>query len=266
MMQERKEKEIRFKNDIQHPLVSIITVVLNGESHLEDTINSVLSQTYENLEYIIIDGGSTDRTNEIIDSYSDNISKHISEPDEGIYDAMNKGISHSTGDLIGILNSDDYYNDNRVIEKIVQVFENHKTDSIYANIDYVSPNQDGKIIRKWISGPFKENSFRKGWHPAHPGFFVKKEIFQEFGLYDLSYKIAADFELMLRFLEKHKITNYYFPESIINMRLGGASNKNLWNILKGNKECYRAFRKNKLKVSFVYPLFRLVPKVFQFIN
>jgi len=244
--------------------ISIITVCYNSEKYIKSAIDSVISQSYQNIEYIIIDGGSTDKTNEIIDSYSDKVSRHISEPDDGIYDAMNKGIKHATGDLIGILNSDDYYKDNHVLERIVQLFQKHNTDSIYADIDYVDPNRNDKIIRKWKSGPYKPNSFKKGWHPAHPGFFVKNKIFGELGDYDLSYKVAADFELMLRFLEKHHITSYYFPKSIVCMRLGGASNKNLRNIITGNKECIRAFKKNDLKASILYPIFRLLPKLFQF--
>jgi len=244
--------------------LSIITVCFNSEKYIASAIESVISQSYPNLEYIIIDGGSTDNTIEIINSYSGKISKFISEPDKGIYDAMNKGIMHATGDIIGILNSDDYYKDNQVLDKIVQLFRNHKTNSVFADIDYVDPKRENKIIRKWVSGPYKPHSFKKGWHPAHPGFFVKKNIFNSFGDYDLSYKVAADFELMLRFIEKHKISNYYLPESIINMRLGGESNKSLRNIFKGNKECFRAFKKNDLQVSVLYPLFRLLPKINQF--
>lgn len=246
--------------------ISIITVCFNSEKYIQSAIESVISQTYPNIEYILIDGGSTDNTNEIISTFSDKISTHISEPDKGIYDAMNKGIKYANGDLIGILNSDDYYKGKDIIEQIAQVYQTHKTDCIYANIDYVNPAQNDKIVRKWVSGPYRVNGFKKGWHPAHPGFFAKKEIFNKFGDYDLSFEVAADFELMLRFLEKNNISSLYFPESIINMRLGGASNKNLINIIKGNKECVRAFKKNNLKAPILYPLLRLLPKVNQFFN
>lgn len=243
---------------------SIITVCYNSEKFIASAIESVTSQTYQNIEYIIIDGGSTDRTNEIIESYSGRGFKHISEPDNGIYDAMNKGIKHATGDVVGILNSDDYYKEKNVISKIARHFQKHNTDCIYANIDYVSPTHNDRIVRKWVSGPYKSNSFRKGWHPAHPGFFVKRNIFDSCGNYDLSYKLAADFELMLRFFEKCKISSYYFPESIINMRLGGVTNKNLKNILIQNIENFKAFKKNNLRVSIIYPFLRLVPKLKQF--
>ena len=246
--------------------ISIITGCFNSEKHIASAIESVTSQSYKNIEYIIIDGGSTDKTNNIISSYSNKISKHISEPDDGIYDAMNKGIKLATGDLIGILNSDDYYKDNHVIEKIAQVYKQYNTDCIYSNIDYVNHTRDDMIIRKWVSGPYKPNSFKKGWHPAHPGFFVKNEIFDKFGNYDITYEVAADFELMLRFLEKNRISSYYFPESIINMRLGGTSNKSLRNIINGNRECLRAFKKNDLEVSILYPFLRLLPKINQFLN
>lgn len=245
-------------------LVSIITVCYNSENYVKDAIESVISQSYPNIEYILIDGGSQDRTVEIIHSYKSNIHKLVSEPDYGIYDAMNKGIELSTGDIIGILNSDDYYKDITVIERVVRLFEKYNTDCVYANIDYVDPNKGDKIVRKWVSGEYTPNSFKEGWHPAHPAFFVKKGIFNQYGKYDLSYKLAADFELMLRFVEKYKISNYYLPESLINMRLGGATNKSLINILKQNIECFRAFKKNNLEVSIFYPILRLLPKIHQF--
>lgn len=246
--------------------VSIITVCYNSEKYIASAIESVLAQTYPNVEYIIIDGGSSDNTNEIIKSYSNKIYKHISEPDDGIYDAMNKGINYATGDVIGILNSDDYYKRVNVIEKIAELFQAHDTDSVFANIDYVNPNRHDKIVRKWISGPYKPGSFRKGWHPAHPGFFVKTEFFEKCGNYKLTFELAADFELMLRFFEKCKISSYYYPESIINMRLGGVTNKNLRNIIKQNIENFKAFKENKLRVSILYPFFRLIPKIFQFLR
>jgi len=246
--------------------VSIITVCYNSEKYIASAIDSVLSQSYPNIEYIIIDGKSTDNTNSIIQSYTNRIFKYVSEPDDGIYDAMNKGVRYATGDVIGILNSDDYYKRNDVIERIAELFTVHGTDSVFANIDYVNPNREDNIVRKWVSGPYKTDSFRKGWHPAHPGFFVKKEIFDKCGNYKLSYELAADFELMLRFFEKCHISSYYFPESIINMRLGGATNKNLRNIIKQNIENFKAFKDNNLRVSLLYPFFRLVPKVLQFLR
>ena len=244
--------------------ISIITATFNSAQTISDCIASVNNQIYKNIEHIIIDGASKDNTVDIIKSMPNRVFKLISEPDKGIYDAMNKGISYANGDIIGILNSDDYYKEFAVIEKIVRLFEKCKTDCVYANIDYVDPNNGDKIIRKWVSGAYRLNSFKKGWHPAHPAFFVKKEIFDKYGKYDLSYELAADFELMLRFVEKYQISNCYLPESIINMRLGGATNKNLRNILKQNMECFKAFKKNNLDVSVFYPIFRLLPKIHQF--
>lgn len=246
-------------------LISIITVCYNSKDTIENTINSVLSQKYVDIEYLIIDGNSNDGTKEIIKSYKlkyNNI-KFISEIDKGIYDAMNKGIKMSSGEIIGILNSDDYYIDEYVLNKIHSLFkEDNNLDSIYSNINYINRSYNSIILRKWISGDKKP--FNKGWHPAHPAFFVRKYIYEKYGLFDLKYKLAADFEIMLRLLDKYKITTKYLNETIINMRVGGVTNKSIKNILIQNIECIKAFKNNKIKVNiFTYPIRRLYPK---FIN
>ena len=246
--------------------ITLITVTYNSASTIKDCISSIYNQTYEDIEHIVIDGASKDNTVEIIKSIPNRVVKLISEPDKGIYDAMNKGISHASGEVVGILNSDDFYRENNVIENIMKLFQKQKTDCIFANINYVHPINVDRIVRKWISGPYGSKDFNKGWHPPHPAFFVKNEYFKIYGDYDLSFKLAADFELMLRFLEKYKLSNYYYPESIVNMRLGGVTNRNLRNIFDQNIECYKAFKKNQLKVSILYPLFRLLPKIKQFFN
>lgn len=245
---------------------SIITVCFNSESTLETTIQSVISQTYKNIEYIIVDGNSKDNTISIIKQYNSNVTKWISEPDKGLYDAMNKGVSMATGDVIGLINSDDLFCDNRAIDKVVSVFnKNPNLQSVYADLFYVSQDNTNKIIRHWKTGEYKR--FNKGWHPAHPTFYVKREVYLKYGLFDLNFKLAADFEIMLRFLEKHKISTIYLKEPLVKMRLGGETNKSLSNILEQNKECLKAFEKNNLKVSKVlYPLNRLFPKLQQFVN
>ncbi|HBX51985.1 MAG: glycosyl transferase [Bacteroidetes bacterium RIFOXYA12_FULL_35_11] len=245
-------------------VVSIITVCFNSETYIKNAIESVLSQSYKHIEYIIIDGGSKDGTIDIIKSFGAKISKFISEPDKGIYDAMNKGLLAATGDIVGILNSDDFYINNEIIEKIVGHFNTKSIDSVHADLIYVDQFDVSKNIRYWKSSEYSSGAFKTGWHPAHPTFFVKRDIYLKYGYFDLNFKLAADFELMLRFIEKHKISTFYIEKPFIKMRMGGATNKNIKNIINQNIECYRAFKVNQLNVSFMYPLYRLVPKIFQF--
>ena len=233
---------------------------------LRDTIQSVLSQTYYDIEYIIVDGHSQDNTVDIIKEYEplfDGRLKWISEKDQGLYDAMNKGFQMATGDMVGIINSDDLLAEATAIEKVIDCFEGHKDiDCVYADLYYVSQYDTSKIVRHWITG--KQRSFSKGWHPAHPTFYVKREIYSKYGLFDLDFKFAADFELMLRLVEKEHIRLFYLPEPLVRMRLGGTTSKNLTNIRKGNIECLNAFRKNGIPVSVLYPFYRLLPKLKQY--
>ncbi|WP_334058742.1 glycosyltransferase family 2 protein [Polaribacter sp. P097] len=243
--------------------VSIITVSYNSARTIESTFNSVASQTYKNIEYIVVDGGSKDNTLELIKERKTLISKWISEPDKGLYDAMNKGILMATGDIIGIINSDDLFCDDHAIEKVVSILMSDNLDSVYADLFYVAQNDTDKIVRRWVTG--KQKPFRYGWHPAHPTFYVKKRVYDKYGLFDLRFKLAADFEIMLRFLDKYKISTTYLEEPLVKMRLGGETNKSFKNIYNQNVECIRAFKKNDLKVNkFLYPFFRLIPKFFQF--
>lgn len=244
--------------------ISIITVCYNSEKHIKTAIESVINQTYNNIEYILVDGASKDKTVDIVKSYGDKITKFVSEPDKGIYDAMNKGFQMATGDYLAVINSDDFYMSNDAIESVVNELNKKQTDSLFADLIYVEENNTDKQVRYWKSNEFVKGSFKKGWHPAHPTFFVKNEIYKKYGYFDLSFKLAADFELMLRFLEKHQISSCYLPKPIIKMRLGGATNKNFKNIYNQNIECYRAFIVNQLPVSILYPLYRLLPKLIQF--
>jgi glycosyltransferase involved in cell wall biosynthesis len=247
--------------------ISIITVCYNSEKYIRFAIESVLGQTHENIEYIVVDGGSTDKTLDIIKAYEPKFNgrmRWVSEPDKGIYDAMNKGIAMASGDVVGILNSDDFYFDNKVIEDIVSYMYSKNTDSIYGNIIMVHPDNIHKTIRVWKSSAFKPNSFKKGWHPPHPAFFVKKKIYDAFSAFDTSFDISADFELMLRFLEKQKISTTYYDRMIVKMRLGGASTGSVKRIIRGNKGIIRAFKKNDMPVSILYPFYRFIPKLFQF--
>lgn len=230
--------------------VSIITITYNSESTLIETIDSVLNQTYKDIEYIIVDGASTDDTISIIHSYKDKISKFISEKDKGLYDALNKAINLCTGDVIGIIHSDDFYTDNEVIAKIAKLFKSNQCDAVYADLYYVDKIDTNKIFRKWKSGIYKHGMFLKGWMPPHPTFFVKREIYPKYGLFNLQLKSAADYELMLRFIHKYKIKLAYLPEFIIKMRVGGKSNVSIKNRLRANSEDRKAWKINGLKPHF----------------
>lgn len=246
--------------------ISLITVTYNSSKTLSDTLQSVLNQTHSDIEYIIVDGASKDSTVSMIREHEPKFQgrmRWISEPDKGLYDAMNKGFRMATGEVIGIINSDDLLAEPTAIEKVIQCFEEHpETDAVYADLYYVSQTDTSKIVRHWISG--KQRSFRYGWHPAHPTFYVKKVVYDKYGLFDLEFRFAADFELMLRLIEKHSIKLTYLKEPLVRMRLGGTTSKNLSNIKKGNLECIQAFKKNDLSVSWMYPLFRLLPKLKQY--
>lgn len=246
--------------------ISLITVTYNSGKTVRDTLESVLRQTYFDTEYIIVDGASTDNTMDLIRQYAPRFNRrirYVSEPDRGLYDAMNKGIRMATGEVVGILNSDDLFAEATALEKIINCFLRHpETDAVYADLYYVASQDTDRVIRHWISG--KRSSFRKGWHPAHPTFYVRREVYQRYGLFDPDFKLAADFELMLRFIEKNNIRLVYLPEPLVRMRLGGATSKNLTNIIRGNKECIEAFKKHGLKAGCLYPFFRLLPKIKQY--
>lgn len=231
--------------------VSIITVCLNSADTIEDAIQSVLSQTYKNIEYIIVDGGSTDGTLEIINKYRNRIAKFVSEKDRGIYDAMNKGIKLAAGEIIGTLNSDDFYASNDVIYNIVQQIETQNADALWGDLVQVSRNNPSRGLMFWRSSPYKEGKFKNGWLPPHPTLFVRKKIYNQHGLFNLDFGTAADYELMLRFLEKYKIQGTYLPEILVKQRLGGASNRSIIRLIKSHFNSYRAWQVNGLKVSFL---------------
>jgi glycosyltransferase involved in cell wall biosynthesis len=248
--------------------ISIITVVWNNVKTIKDTIDSVLSQTYKNIEYIVIDGGSTDGTLSLLESRRDQLSALVSEPDEGIYDAMNKGIKLAKGDVIGFLNSDDFYLNDKVISKVASEFERDIfLDASYANLIYVDQTNTSKIIRYFKTGEFKQGLFLKGWCPAHPTFFVRKSVYERNGNFDLNYHFASDVELMMRFLEIHKIKSLYIPEVMVKMRMGGVSNRNLKNIWLANKEIINSFHKNGLQVnSIIFFIYKIISRLKQYIK
>lgn len=246
--------------------VSIITITYNSAETVEDTIRSVASQSYSNVEYVMVDGLSKDSTLDIAKKYSAHISKLVSEKDKGIYDAMNKGVALATGDVVGILNSDDFYADENVIKDIVEVFEKTGADAVYADLIYVHRDDTTKTVRRWEAGAYRTGQFLKGWMPPHPTFFVKKSIYDKWGSYNLSLRSAADYELMLRFIHKHHISVAYLPRVITHMRTGGQSNVTLRNRIKANMEDRAAWKMNGLKPG-LFTLYRKpLSKLLQYIK
>jgi glycosyltransferase involved in cell wall biosynthesis len=246
--------------------ISIITVTFNSVQYLKNCIESVLNQEYRNLEYIIIDGKSTDGTVEIIENFGNRIEQFISEPDYGIYDAMNKGINLATSDVIGILNSDDVYQDTQVLSDVMACFENDpELDILYGNLVYVKSDDLNKVVRKWKSCPSYTNFFENGNVPPHPTLFVRSQVYQIAGLFDLEYKLAADYEFMLRIFKKHNFKSYYLNRSMVKMRLGGATNKNYKNIISGNKEILLSWKKNGLNIPFRLIPLKIIKRLNQFI-
>lgn len=228
-----------------YPEITIVTVVYNSYAMIEDCIRSVASQNYPNIKHIIIDGGSKDGTLEIILKYNSQTLECLSEPDNGIYDAMNKGIGLATGDIVGILNSDDLFADTHSVGRVASAIVEKNADSCFADVVYVDRSDIKKVVRSWQAGPYKKNKFRYGWMPPHPTFFVKRSVYEEFGLLDLDFPLSADYELMLRFLYKHEISTVYIPEVLVKMRTGGTSSPGVYTI-KSILENYRAWKVNGL--------------------
>ncbi len=246
--------------------ISIITVTYNAVTTIEETIQSVLNQSYQHIEYIIIDGGSSDGTEAIIEKYADKIAYHVSEPDGGIYFGMNKGVAACTGDYIGILNADDVYASNGIISKVVELLQTSKSSTLYGDLDYVAEDNLDDVVRKWISGSFNRKSFLRGWMPPHPTFFVQKGLYDKYGVFNTSFKISADYELMLRFLVKNSLSAAYLPQTLIKMRVGGVSNSSLKNRLQANKEDRKAWKINGLRPKWFTLLMKPASKVMQFLK
>lgn len=227
--------------------ITIITAVFNGARCIADSLRSVASETHKDVEHIVVDGGSTDGTLEIVKTYQSSLAQVCSEPDDGLYDALNKGLKLAQGDIIGILSSDDCYAHVNVLSRVAAVFKDKTIDSCYGDLMYVDPINTDRVVRYWRAGPVKEKSFYWGWMPPHPTFFVRREIYEKYGGFNTDLGTAADYELMLRFLLLHRISTVYIPEVLVKMRTGGVSNASFKNRLRANRMDRKAWEVNGLK-------------------
>jgi glycosyltransferase involved in cell wall biosynthesis len=244
--------------------ISIITVTYNSANTLRDTLHCIQNQDYPDIEHIIIDGKSQDNTLEIVKEFP-HVSTVISEKDKGLYDAMNKGLGIASGEIIGILNSDDLYVDDNVISRVMSEFRDHSAEAVYADLQYVKPDNINKIVRTWKAGLFDKKRFYYGWMPPHPTFFLRKHVYEKVGLFNTTLRSAADYELMLRVLVKNGIQARYIPKVLVKMRSGGASNGTIERRLRANKEDRIAWKLNGLRPYFFTLYLKPLRKVFQFI-
>lgn len=243
--------------------ITVVTVAYNSMATIADTVRSVQMQTYPDIEHLIIDGNSTDKTLDVVAAFHNPKIRIISEPDFGIYDAMNKGFSHSTGDVIGFLNADDYFVDINVIERIANEFEDSDVKATFGDLIYVS--RDGKkIMRYWKSEKCNSRNLALGWHPPHPTFYVRRTLFERNGNFCLDYKLAADVELMIRYLKDPNIKTSYIPVVLVCMRIGGVTNNSMRNIWKQNREIFDALRRNMIEYSLLkFLLFKIFNRINQ---
>ena len=247
--------------------ISVITVCYNSDKTIGHTLRSVREQTHSDVEHIIVDGGSQDNTLVVVKADGLHVAKVVSERDDGIYDAMNKGIALASGEIIGFINADDFYASPNSLATVAAAFAKSGADSCYGDLCYVSQVDPAQTVRYWKSSAFLSGSFEKSWCPPHPTFFVRRSVYQRLGVFDLSFKIAADFELMARYLAASRISSHYIPEVLVKMRLGGTTNRSLSNILKQNVEIRRALSKNGLHSSLLsFVLNKLVTRAIQFVS
>jgi glycosyltransferase involved in cell wall biosynthesis len=246
--------------------ISLITVSYNSAATIKDTVDSILTQDYPDIEYIIVDGNSKDKTVEIVKSFGNKISKFVSEPDKGIYDAMNKAIKMATGDVVGILNSDDFYTSSKIISQVANAFADESIDAVFGDLVFVDPANLKKVVRTYSSRGWHPGKFARGFMPAHPTFFVRKKYYERFGLFKTDYKIAADYELLIRFLYVHKLKYQYLPLNMVTMRKGGISSNGIKSNIILNQEIIRGCRENGIATNemmvyskYFIKLFELAP-------
>lgn len=243
--------------------ISLITVSYNSAATIKDTIESVLSQSHPDIEYIIVDGNSKDNTVQIVRSFGGRISKFISEPDKGIYDAMNKGIKMATGEVVGMLNSDDFYSNNQIISSVAKAFSDPDTDAVFGDLVFVDPGNLKKVVRTYSSKAWHPGKFARGFMPAHPTFFVRRKYYEQFGLFKTDYKIAADYELLIRFLYVNKLRYKYLPLNMVTMRKGGVSSNGIKSNIILNSEIIRGCRENGIKTNEVLVYSKYFIKLFE---
>jgi glycosyltransferase involved in cell wall biosynthesis len=247
--------------------LSIITATYNSADTISSAIESVLQQDYPDIEHLIVDGASSDDTLDIVKSYQKENPQIVlhSDPDKGIYDALNKGVKLATGAVIGFLHSDDFFNDMQILSKVMKILDDKNVDGVFGDLKYVNAEDPSKVVRYWKSKPFNPNLLKRGWMPAHPTLFLKKEVYQKHGLFDLNFKIAADYDFMLRILKDNDLSLEYLPEVITHMRVGGASNA-MGNIKQKMKEDLKALRKNGIKLPYITLLRKNISKIPQFLG
>jgi glycosyltransferase involved in cell wall biosynthesis len=246
------------------PTISVITVSFNSRETIADTIESVAAQTHPRIEHIVVDGASTDGTLEVLQRFRASLSKVVSEPDEGIYAAMNKGLAMATGDLVGTLNSDDVYVDENVLGTVAEVFRDDTVDVCYGDIFYVDKGDLNRIVRQWKSEPYRPGLFEQGWMPPHPAFFIRRRALGRVGPLEASYRFAADFDFMLRALHVQQLRSTYLPRELVKMRVGGETNSSVMNVMKGNIEAYKSCRKYGLGVSPLFIARKILRKLPQY--
>ena len=245
--------------------ISVITVCFNAAETIADTMASIRSQTHPDIEYIIVDGGSTDETLSIIEQNSDVVSLLLTGPDDGMYHAANKGIIAATGEIIGMLNADDFYADSDVLTDVAASMK-EGTDAVYGDLHYVDREHPQTVTRNWISGPYDKESFLSGWMPPHPTFFIRKSAYDTYGLFRLDFESAADYELMLRMLYKHSLKTSYIDRVLVKMRVGGKSNVTIANRIRANREDRKAWKINELKAYWYTLHIKPISKIRQFTN
>jgi glycosyltransferase involved in cell wall biosynthesis len=245
--------------------VSIITVTLNSAATLTTAMDSVAEQDYPDIEHILVDGKSSDRTPDIIRSYP-HVARFVSEPDDGLYDAINKGIRLATGDVVGILNSDDFFPSPHIVSQIAEALAVRNVDAIFGDVAFVRPDNLDRIVRMYSSRKFSPSQFARGYMPAHPTFYVRRRCYEQFGVYQTDYKIAADYELLVRFIHRHRISYAYLPVTMVYMRTGGVSNRTVASRYVLNREIVRACKENGLTTNMARLSLKYVFKVFEYVK
>jgi glycosyltransferase involved in cell wall biosynthesis len=255
--------EVTNCSPVLAPKITLITPCYNAETYIGRCIESVVSQGYNNLEYIIVDGNSSDNTLGIVNRYKNHITKIISEPDENLYDAINKGIEIATGDVIGVLNADDFFANENILTTIGNTFSVQNAEIVYGDMDFI--NKSETIVRKWRTKPYIKGIFNWGWMPPHPTFYCKKELFEKLGLYKLDYGTAADYELMLRFMHCHNLNTFYINQVLVKMQMGGVSNKSFANRLKAWGNDLKAMKTNGIRLPILTLIMKPARKILQFL-